>query len=98
MDMANYLCAVSPLTIGFFKWITTEIVSKNIDMKSKNSRDKRWNWLWDYQLTCLISENKIDGGDVILVTSDSEIQKIISAYNFNNKVMDINEYLSFLQT
>lgn len=97
IDMANYLSDKLPLTIGFFKWITTKLAKNDIDIKSKKSRGKRWNWIWDFQLTFLISEHAIDGGSVILVTSDSEIKAILNEFNFHNRVMTLQEYMTFIK-
>lgn len=86
-----------PLSVGFYKWICSKIVSDNIDMQSKTSKEKRWNWLWDYQVSFLISPHTLDDRDVILVTSDGDMTKMLKDFGYQNKVMTITEYLNFLK-
>jgi len=93
---AYFLRKQLPLSVGFFQWILTTIIEKNIDMTSHNSKAKRWNWIWDYQISFLISESNINDGRMILVTSDKEVKDILNQYNLGDKVMDITEYLNFL--
>lgn len=94
---AYFLRTQLPLSVNFFQWILATIIENNIDMTSKNSKAKRWNWLWDYQISFLVSQSTINEGNIILVTSDSDLTKIISQNeNLKEKVMTIDEYLSFL--
>ncbi len=84
-----------PISSAFFQWILCEIIQKNIDMTSKNSKAKRWNWLWDYQISFLISQNTINEGKMILVTSDKEMIQILNENGLENDVMKIDQYLDF---
>jgi len=87
-----------PLSVGFYKWICSKIVSDNIDMQSKTSKQKRWNWQWDYQVSFLISSHTIDNREVILVTSDGDMTEMLEDFGYQNKVLTITEYLEFLKT
>lgn len=93
---AYFLKTQLPLSVGFFQWILSTIIENDIDMTSKKSKAKRWNWLWDYQISFLVSQSKINDGTIILVTSDIEMTKILHEYNLKEKVMDVKQYLSFL--
>ena len=94
---AHFLKTQLPLSVSFIQWVLLKIIENNIDMTNKKSKAKRWNWVWDYQISFLISQSRINDGNIILVTSDAEIVKIIHDYNLGEKVMDIKEYLSFLK-
>lgn len=85
-----------PLSVGFYKWICSKIVSDSIDMQSKTSKEKRWNWQWDYQVSFLISPHTLDNREVILVTSDGDMTEMLNDFGFQNKVLTIKEYLEFL--
>jgi len=85
-----------PISSAFFQWILCEIIQKDIDMNTKKSKTKRWNWLWDYQISFLISENTINEGKMILVTSDKEMIQILSENGLKNNVMKIEQYLELL--
>lgn len=84
-----------PLSVGFFKWISYKIVNDNIDMQSKKSKQKRWNWLWDYHVSFVISNSTLDNREVILVTSDSDLTEMLKDFGYKNKVLDLSQYLSF---
>ncbi len=86
-----------PLSVGFYKWICSKIVSDNIDMQSKTSKEKRWNWQWDYQVSFLISPHTLDNREVILVTSDGDIIEMLRDFGYQNKVLTITEYLEYLK-
>lgn len=86
-----------PLSVGFYKWICSKIVSDNIDMQSKTSKEKRWNWQWDYQVSFLISPHTLDNREVILVTSDGDIIEMLRDFGYENKVLTITEYLEYLK-
>lgn len=86
-----------PLSVGFYKWICSKIVSDNIDMQSKTSREKRWNWQWDYQVSFLISSHTLDNREVILVTSDGDIIEMLNDFGYQNKVLTITQYLYYLK-
>tara|TARA_R110001583_G_scaffold29917_1_gene104004 strand:+ start:75 stop:1040 length:966 start_codon:yes stop_codon:yes gene_type:complete len=95
-NRAYFLRKELPISTAFFQWILCEIIQKNIDMNSKNSKSKRWNWLWDYQISFLISQNTINEGKMILVTSDQEMIQILEQNGLKNNVMEIDQYLKFL--
>lgn len=86
-----------PLSVGFYKWICSKIVYDNIDMQSKTSKEKRWNWQWDYQVSFLISPHTLDNREVILVTSDGDMTDMLKDFGYQNKVLTITEYLNFLK-
>lgn len=94
---AYYLRTQLPLSVGFFQWVISTIIENNIDMTSKKSKAKRWNWLWDYKISFLVSESIINEGSIIMVTSDIEMTKILQDNDLGEKVMDIKQYLSFLK-
>jgi len=66
-------------------------------MQSKTSKEKRWNWQWDYQVSFLISPHTIDDREVILVTSDGDIIEMLRDFGYQNKVLTITEYLDYLK-
>lgn len=87
-----------PLSVGFYRWISHKIVSENIDMQSKTSKEKRWNWIWDYHVSFLISDNTIDNKEVVLVTSDKDLVQMLSDFGYQNKVLNITDYLMYLKS
>lgn len=95
-NRAYFLRRELPISSAFFQWILCEIIHKNIDMNSKKSQKKRWNWLWDYQISFLISQNTINEGKIILVTSDQEMIQILNENGLEKNVMEIDQYLEFL--
>src|SRR5690606_27040376 len=86
-----------PLSVGFYKWVCSKIVTESIDMNSKASKEKRWNWLWDYQISFAISNSTIDNREAILVTADKDITEILRSYGYQNRVLTITEYLDYLK-
>lgn len=94
---AHFLRQELPMSSVFIQWVLCEIITKNIDMTSKKSRGKRWNWLWDYEVSFLISKKTIiNEGEVLLVTSDKDISDILKDNGLGNNVMEVEKYLSFL--
>jgi len=87
-----------PLSVGFYTWISHKIVADNIDMQSKASKEKRWHWRWDYEVSFLISEHTIDQRETILVTADGDITEMLQEFGYTSRVMTLPEYLSFLDT
>lgn len=85
-----------PFTSGFRCWLFNKIIEDNIDMNSKVSREKRWNWIWDEQIVSYISESKLSGREVIIVTGDKDITKVLHEYGYNNKVMTLEKYIAFI--
>jgi hypothetical protein len=94
---ATFLRSVFPFSVGFLKWVMHKIVSANIDMQSKTSMTKRWNWLWDYQVSFLITEHTLDSRNILLITSDHDIIEMNKEYGFDNKVLTLSEYIEFLK-
>jgi hypothetical protein len=87
-----------PLSVGFYRWICHKIVYDDIDMQSKTSKEKRWNWIWDYQVSFLMSHNTIDDKEVMLVTSDKDMVKMLSDFGYQNKVLNVTDYLAYLRS
>lgn len=87
-----------PLSVGFYTWISHKIVADNIDMQSKASKEKRWNWRWDYEVSFLISDHTIDQREIILVTADGDMTEMMHEFGYTNRVMTLPEYLSFLDS
>lgn len=87
-----------PLSVGFYSWICYKILNESIDMGSKGSKEKRWNWLWDYQVSFLISPHTIDNREIIVVTSDGDMTKMLKTFGYSNRVMNLYEYKAFLNT
>jgi len=85
-----------PLSVGFYRWISYKIVSDNIDIQSKTSKEKRWNWIWDYQVSFLMSHNTVDQKQVVLVTSDKDIVQMLTDFGYESKVLNVTEYLNYL--
>ena len=85
-----------PLSVGFYKWISNEIVDKNIDMQSNKSKKKRWNWLWDYQVSFIMSDNTLDNRETIIVTADKDMTDMLKHFGYQTKVKTLPEYLAFL--
>lgn len=86
-----------PLSVGFFRWIAYKIVDDNIDMNSKTSKEKRWNWVWDYHVSFALNNSTINDREVIVVTSDKDLTEIIKDFGYENKVLTLEEYLKFLK-
>ncbi|MEI7676917.1 MAG: hypothetical protein WCJ03_09070 [Bacteroidales bacterium] len=86
-----------PLSVGFFRWISYKIVDGNIDMQSKTSKQKRWNWHWDYHVSFTISNSTLDDREVILVTSDGDMTEMLKDFGYPNRVFTLAEYLDFLK-
>ena len=86
-----------PIGTGFYRWIVATIIHNEIDMTSKKSKKKRWNWLWDYNV-CFALNDKLNGRNVILVTSDGEMKKIAQEYGFEQRVLTLDEYYKFLKS
>lgn len=85
-----------PIAVGFLVYITRIVVDRDIDLLNKSSKSKRWNWVWDYHVAFLISHHTIDNREVILVTRDGELTDIINKHGFTNRVMNLEQYLSFI--
>lgn len=86
-----------PLSVGFYRWISYKIVFDNIDMQSKTSKEKRWNWLWDYQISFVMSSHTLDKRELILVTADGEITQMLRDFGYQNKVLTLKQYLDYLK-
>lgn len=86
-----------PLSVGFFRWIAYKIIDDNIDMSSRTSKEKRWNWVWDYHVSFALNNSTINDREVIVVTSDKDLTEIIKDFGYENKVLTLEEYLKFLK-
>lgn len=85
-----------PLSVGFYQWICHRVVADNIDLKNKRSRQTRWNWRWDYEVSFLMNDHLLNGRIVLLVTSDKEVTKMLQKYGYGGRVMNLDKYLGFL--
>jgi hypothetical protein len=85
-----------PLCVLFHMWICHKVINDNINMRSKSSVEKRWNWTWDYNVLFPIS-NKINGRDIILVTSDKDVKTFLNDFGYNNRVLQLAEYLNYIE-
>lgn len=86
-----------PLSVGFYRWVSDKIVNHNIDMKSKKSKDNRWNWVWDYHVSFSVNNGFLDGREVILVTRDEDMVKMLEDFGFGSQIMELREYYEFLE-
>lgn len=91
-----YLTQDFPFCVRFYQWVCHRIVEGKIDMHAKNSREKRWNWRWDYEVSFLINDNPISGRQLLLVTADRDIIRMLQEYGYERRVMDLPTYLAFL--
>jgi hypothetical protein len=87
---------IFPLSVAFYQWICRRIVIGNIDLQNKRSRQTRWNWRWDYEVSFLMNDHLLNGRIVLLVTSDKEVTKMLQKYGHGGRVMDLDKYLAFL--
>lgn len=85
-----------PLSVAFYQWICRKIVMDNIDLRNKKSRETRWNWRWDYEVSFLMNDHLLNGRIVLLVTSDKDMTKMLKKYGYGGRVMDLNKYIEFL--
>ena len=97
-DGAKILNEKFPIAAGFHTWVCHEVFSKNIDLYSKKSQNKRWNWLWDAEISCVISESLIGGRETLLVTGDGPMTDVISKYGYQDRVMTLEKYLQLIET
>jgi hypothetical protein len=93
---AKFLNKTFPVSVGFFKFICHRIADRSIDLQSKLSKQKRWNWIWDYQVSFVCANQKIDGRDVILVTADDEMTEMLEELGFGNKIYNFERYKEYL--
>jgi hypothetical protein len=90
------LTQVFPFSVRFYQWICHRIVEGRIDMQAKKSRGKRWNWRWDYEVSFLINDNPISDRQLLLVTADGDMTRMLKEYGYETRVMDLPAYLAFL--
>ncbi len=95
--MGYLLPQIFPLSVGFYQWICHKIVEDNIDMQSKKSREKRWNWRWDYEISFLMNQFRLNERKVLLITADKDVRKMLEQYGYGDRVMDLRAYLEFLE-
>lgn len=91
-----FLPQVFPFSVWFYQWVCRRIIEGKIDMQAKKSRAKRWNWRWDYEVSFLINDNPISDRQLLLVTGDREMIKMVQEYGYEKRVMDLPAYLAFL--
>lgn len=89
VDRGGFLRDIYPLAAGFYQWVCCEVFDKNIDLQSKISKSKRWNWLWDYNVSFTISNGSLNGREVLLVTSDDDLTRALNDHGFGNRVMTL---------
>ncbi len=94
--MAYSLSVNFPQAVAFYRWVCHKVVEDNIDMQAKASKKSRWNWRWDYEVSFLISDHKLDQRTVILVTSDINLTEMLQELGFSDRVMSLKEYLEYL--
>jgi hypothetical protein len=94
---AYYLERDFPFCVRFYQWILHRIVGDTIDMRSKKSKDTRWNWRWDYEVSFLINNHPLKNRYLFLVTDDGEIVRMLDKYGYGKRVMDLAKYLKFLE-
>jgi hypothetical protein len=97
LEGAKILNEKFPITAGFYTWVCHEVYNKSLDLYSKKSRNKRWNWLWDAEISCAISESTINGRETLLVTGDKPMTEVLTKYGYQNRVMTLEKYLAFLE-
>ncbi len=85
-----------PLSVAFYQWICQRIVIDNIDLQNKRSRQTRWNWRWDYEVSFLMNDHLLNERIVLLVTSDKDMTKMLQKYGYGGRVMNLHKYLEFL--
>ncbi|MBL7731847.1 MAG: hypothetical protein JNM88_11770 [Chitinophagaceae bacterium] len=85
-----------PLSVAFYQWICRRVVEANIDLRSKKSQQTRWNWRWDYEVSFLMNDHRLNGRIVLLVTSDKDMTRMLQKYEYGGRVMDLYKYLKFL--
>jgi hypothetical protein len=85
-----------PLSVGFYRWICYKIVHDSINMQSKTSKVKRWNWMWDYHVSFPISDNTLNNREITLITSDADIITLLKDFGYTNRVMQLSDYLNYI--
>jgi hypothetical protein len=91
--MGDSLIQHIPLAVGFIKWVLYTVVDRDIDMFSKTSQKKRWNWIWDYQVTFLISDVSVNNKTSLVVTADQDIHEVLGEHGFEDRALKLPEYL-----
>lgn len=85
-----------PLSVAFYQWICRKIVMDKIDLRTKKSRETRWNWRWDYEVSFLMNDHLLNGRIVIVVTSDKDMTRMLQKYGYGARVLTLESYLGFL--
>lgn len=91
-----YLTQDFPFCVRFYQWVCHRIVEGKIDMQGKKSREKRWNWRWDYEVSFMVNDNPISDRQLLLVTDDGDITSMLQEYGYERRVMNLPAYLAFL--
>lgn len=86
-----------PISVGFYQWICRRVVDENIDLRNQKSRQTRWNWRWDYEVSFLINDHLLNGRLVLLVTSDKDMTKMLERFGYSARVMNLDKYLGLLE-
>ncbi len=86
-----------PLFFGFLKSMLIKIVEDNVDIKSKKTKQKRANWIWDYNISFHISDKTLDGRKSIIITSDKDMTDILRKNSYEDRVMSLKEYFEFVK-
>ncbi len=80
------------LSFGFLKYMLIKIVENDIDIKSKKTKQKRANWVWDYNISFHISNRTLDDRKSIIITSDEDMTAILRKNSYADRVMNLEEY------
>lgn len=86
-----------PLAVTFYQWICRRIVADDLNLHTKKSRQTRWNWRWDYEVSFLINDHRLKDRKVLLVTSDKDMTNMLGHYGYGERVMDLAAYLKMLE-
>lgn len=87
-----------PLSVAFYQWICHRVVAEDIDLQNRKSRQTRWNWRWDYEVSFLMNDHLLNGRIVLLVTSDKDMTKMLQKYGYGGRVMNLDRYLRFVDS
>ncbi|MBO9660560.1 MAG: hypothetical protein J7527_17190 [Chitinophagaceae bacterium] len=85
-----------PMSVAFYQWVCRRIVADNLDLQSQRSKDTRWNWRWDYEVSFLMNDHLLNGRIVLLITSDKDMIQMLRDYSYDVRVMNLETYLDFL--
>lgn len=92
----QYLKNTYPIASGFYSFILSKMFIGDIDIFNKKSRQTRWNWAWDYEVCCFISEKAVQTGRILLVTEEKDITRVLKKNNLGHCVMTLSQYLKHI--